>query len=162
MSSEMIDPGIYRARATQGQLSKHEKSQNDQAVIVFEILEGLFQGRTIRWYATLTEKTQKFVIPGLTACGWEGALEDDGRTMIGVGDSEVDIEIVHEEYQGKTSAKVRGVVDPDAVIGGRSMTAGEQASFQSRWGGAIEQAAAQQRAAREKRGEDASGDDFHF
>jgi hypothetical protein len=159
MSSETIDPGIYRARATQGQLGKHEKSKNDQAVVIFEILDGVYAGRTIRWYAVITDKTQRFVIPGLAACGWTGQIGDDGRSMIGITEHEVDIEIVHEEYEGKMSVKVRGVVDPDASIAGKPMDPGERANFMSRYGGAIEQAAAAKRAARERRGE---GDNFHF
>jgi len=85
-TSPMIDPGVYRARANQGEFGKNQNTGNDQAVVVFEILEGAFQGETIRWYATLTEKTQKWVIAGLTLCGWAGELAADGKTMLGVCD----------------------------------------------------------------------------
>jgi hypothetical protein len=154
---QMIDPGIYTARATQGELGIHPKSGNDQAVVVFEILEGTFQGETIRWYAVLTEKTQKFVIPGLTLCGWSGEIGDDGKTMLGITDNEVEIEVIHEEYQGKTIAKVRGVVNPNASLAGKPMTPGERANFASRWGGVIEGYADAQRAARAARPGDADG-----
>src|SRR5262245_61520563 len=122
----LIEPGTYKARATQAELGKNHNSGNDQAVVVFEILEGEFQGKTVRWYATLTEKTQRFVIPSLALCGWEGELGDDGKTMIGIGDNEVDVEVIHEEYQGKTFAKMRTVVDPDASLAGKPMTAGRR------------------------------------
>src|ERR1043166_5418728 len=108
---KMIPPGAYLARATRGELGTHPRTGNDQAVVVFEILQGDEQGKTIRWYAMLTEKTQKFVIPGLTLCGWQGEIGDDGKTMIGITDNEVEIEVIHEEYQTKTTAKVRGVVN---------------------------------------------------
>src|SRR5262249_6508759 len=147
-NNRLIEPGIYKARATQGEIGKNQNSGNDQAVVVFDILEGEFQGSTVRWYATLTEKTQRFVITGLTLCGWEGELGDDGKTMIGIDDNEVDIEVIHEEYQGKVFAKVRTVVDPDASIAGKQMTPAEQASFRARWGGAIEASTEARRAAR--------------
>jgi hypothetical protein len=156
----MIDPGTYKARATQGEIGINPNSGNDQAVVVFEVLEGDFQGKTIRWYATLTEKTKKFVVPGLTLCGWRGGIGEDGKKMLGITDHEVAIEVIHEEYQGKTIAKVRGVIDPDASLAGKAMTAGERANFASRWGGFIEAEAEARRAAHAMRPGTSGGSSF--
>jgi hypothetical protein len=148
MAYEMIDPGTYRAHATQGEIGINPNSRNDQAVVVFEILEGDYQGKTIRWYAILTEKTKKFVIPGLALCGWSGEIGEDGKTMIGITDNEVNIEVIHEEYQGKTIVKVRGVVNPNANLAGKPMTPAERANFASRWGGSVQAEAETLREAR--------------
>lgn len=141
---ELIAPGVYKARALCGEIGQHERTRNDQAVVVLEILEGVYQGKTIRWYATVTEKTQRFVIPGLVLCGWRGGLDDDGRGMTGITDNEVDVEIVHEEYQGRTIAKVRGIIDPNVTLAGKALSPEQRESFLSRWGEAIASAVATQ------------------
>src|SRR4051812_30674300 len=107
MSRNLVDPGVYRVRAVSVNAGINENSGNTQFVISFSILEGAFADETVRMWATLTEKTQRFVVPQLVLCGWDGSPEGNGIT-----DNEVDVEIIHDEYQGKVNAKISRIIDP--------------------------------------------------
>ena len=104
---KMLEPGVHRARATQRELGKNQRG-NSQVALVFKILEGPFQGETVRYYGVLTEKTRDFVLRGLTLCGWTVEVATDDKTLVGVCDNQVDIYVIHEKFDGRRMVNVSG------------------------------------------------------
>jgi hypothetical protein len=102
----MIDRGNYRARAIDHQFGFAEKG-TEQIVVTFEITEeGDFRGHTIAWFGFFTEATSERTVQALRTCGWEG---DELSELVGLDRNEVVLVIDHEEYNGKTQARVKWV-----------------------------------------------------
>lgn len=99
----MISPGTYKARGMDAALST-TKSGREQVGVRFELVD--HPGETIIWYGYFTDGTFERTIKSLRACGWRG---DDLSDLSGIGAMEVQIVVEHEEYNGKTRAKVRWV-----------------------------------------------------
>lgn len=102
-----IPRGTYRARGVAGsaQLGTTEGG-NPQIAASFEILDETFEGKTVPWYGYFTEKTQKRTLESLRLAGWSN---DDIDNMEGFGDTEVDIVVEHNEWEGKVTARVAWV-----------------------------------------------------
>jgi hypothetical protein len=83
------------------------KNGNPQVVVNFEILDGPEAGRRIAWFGYFTEKTAQRTVESLRYCGFKG--NDLSAAVTQPLDQEVQIVIDHEEYNGKTSAKVQWV-----------------------------------------------------
>lgn len=105
----MIDAGKHRAVAVKGELGE-SKSGTPHVAVEFQLLE---EGSFIFWYGYLTEKTQVRTVESLRACGWTG--NDLSRDLMaeGLGSKEVELDIVHETYNGTTRPKVNWVNDPN-------------------------------------------------
>lgn len=102
----IIMEGTVRARAIDGELG-FTKAGKPQVAITFEILEGEDSGRNITWYGYFTEATKERTIESLRYCGWKG---DDLSDLSSInGEAEVSLVIEHDEYEGKTRAKVQWV-----------------------------------------------------
>lgn len=76
-----------------------------QIALAFRILAGPQDGHTITWFGYFTEKTYKRTMESLRYCGWRGNKLVD----LGPLDQKVKIVVGHEEYEGKTVAKVQWV-----------------------------------------------------
>jgi hypothetical protein len=102
----MIAKGKYRARAIEHQFGI-AGTGTDQIAVAFEILdEGEFQGHSITWFGALTKDAIDGTIKALRTCGWAG---DDLASPDGLERNEVELDIVHDTYNGKTAAKVKWV-----------------------------------------------------
>jgi hypothetical protein len=99
----MIDKGTYKARAVEGALG-FTSNDNEQVAVLFETIEP--QPRRITWYGFFTEATSERTLESLRHMGWKG---DDLSDLSGITDNEVYIVVDHEDYQGKTQARVRWV-----------------------------------------------------
>lgn len=101
----MIPEGSYTAKAIRAALSE-TKTQKEQVAVDFQILDGEAKGQRISWFNGLgSDKALEHAVKGLRNCGWKGS---DLADLSGL-DAEVELVVVHEEYNGKTSAKVRYV-----------------------------------------------------
>lgn len=111
----LIPAGFYRAVAVALNSPDGEtfvqfgesKNGNPQVVVNFEILEGEQAGRRIAWFGYFTEKTAPRTVESLRYCGFVG--NDLAAAVTQQLDQEVQIVVGHEDYQGKTSAKVQWV-----------------------------------------------------
>jgi hypothetical protein len=113
----VIEPGKYRARATEWGLGE-TSNNNMQIGVAFECLD-LEPGTGITWYGSLTDAALEYTLKDLRAMGWQGdditELDNNGGKLDA---RDVQIVVVHEEYQGKTRAKVKWVNS----AGGLAMT----------------------------------------
>ena len=102
----MLPKGTYKARATEAEFG-FTNTGTEQVAVVFEVVEdGEFQGERIAWFGFFTEATAERTIQALRVCGWTG---DDLGDLSGFDANEVELVVEHEEYQGKTTAKVKWV-----------------------------------------------------
>lgn len=106
MSYEILPPGKYRARAIEAALGE-TKTQKEQVVVRFELLDEGYEDQTITWFGVFaTDKMSRRVLEGLRACGWYG---DDLGDLSGVTENVVDLEVEHDTWQGRTTARVKWV-----------------------------------------------------
>lgn len=121
--ADIIEAGDYRAKAIEGKLTE-TKGGKAQAAVRFALLD--FPGRTLTWYGFLeaSEKAFEIAMRGLRTAGWTGNDVADMSMLVEATAPEVILVVQHEEYQGKTSAKVafinsmggmamQGVLQPD-------------------------------------------------
>jgi hypothetical protein len=102
----MLEKGFYRARAVEYALGKTEKG-NRQVAVRFQTFDSEDRpGEQITWYGYFTEKTAERTLESLQHCGWEG---DDITDLAGIERNEVQLVVEHEEYEGKTHARVAWV-----------------------------------------------------
>lgn len=79
------------------------KSGKPQLCVVFEVTNGPSQGRQLRWYPVITEKTVDWVLASLRAMGHKGdQMVDDAQQL----DQVVSLVISHNEWEGKVTARV--------------------------------------------------------
>jgi len=106
----MIAPGKYRARCTGAQDAQWAKSQNGNTklVLVFELLDGPYQGQRISWVGTFTDNTYERILDSLEYCGLtQGSSLDE---LQGIENNEVELDIIHEAGDnGKTYAHVKWI-----------------------------------------------------
>lgn len=96
MNDNMHAAGRFRAIAREANYGKTSNG-NDQIAVLFE----LETGARLTWYGYLTDKTQERTLESLVHCG-----VTDLESLAGLGSKEVDVEVRHEEYQGKWSARI--------------------------------------------------------
>lgn len=101
----MLAAGTYRARVKDAALGK-SGSGKEQIALMFEIQDEQIGGQTITYYGYFTERTYERTIESMRHCGWQG---DDLLNLAGINDNEVEIVVAHEQYEGKTYAKVQWI-----------------------------------------------------
>ncbi len=97
----MIPAGTYEAVATDSQWGT-TANDTKQVALAFRIISGAQEGNGITWFGYFTEKTYKRTMESLRYCGWRG----NKLMELGQLDQKVKIVVGHEEYEGKTVAKV--------------------------------------------------------
>ena len=126
----MIDAGKYRARAREWAFGL-AKSGNEQIGVQFDLLDQ--PGESITWFGSFAPKALEFTLKALRACGWQGAdLAELDCNMGGLEQNEVVLVVEHEEYQGKTSARVRWVNAAGGVGMANPLDQGGLKSFAAR------------------------------
>jgi hypothetical protein len=108
------DQTTVRAKALTADLG-YTSNDREQVAVQFKIIDGEYAGRTLTWYGYFGDETKgkktptEITIAALRACGWIG---DDITNLEGIDREEVELVIVVDTYQGKTSNKVRWVNKP--------------------------------------------------
>ncbi len=106
----MLKAGTYSAVARSYEFGKTNKGL-PQVVITFELVgEGEARGQTVPWFGIFHENTWKRTIESLRHCGFKG---DDIKNL-GKLNQIVDIVVEHNEWEGKTNARVSWVNRPGA------------------------------------------------
>ena len=121
-----VPVGTWNARAISAALS-YAKTGKEQVVVSFAILDGPGEGQSVRWTGWFTEKTFERTICSLRYCGWKG---DDLSDLSTVGESDCQVTVEHDSYDGKSHAKVSWV----NALGGnlKPMATIDAAGFASR------------------------------
>jgi hypothetical protein len=101
----MIAPGKYLGTPVSAALG-FTSSGSEQIAVLFEFLEPA--GERLTWYGYFTEKTFDRTIESLRACGWMGSSLDEfgSEHLPGGFNRQVELVVTHEEYNGKTSARI--------------------------------------------------------
>lgn len=128
----MLEAGDYRARAVKAQLGK-AKSGNPQIGVEFELLD--FTGQRIGWYGSFSDAAFDITMRGLTAAGFHGADVSDVSWVEGA--PEVVLVVAHEEWEGKTRAKVKFINSPGGVNMKDALVGNEAKSFADRMKGRV-------------------------
>jgi len=100
--------GKFRARARSASLCE-SKNGTPQVAVVFEVSDDAHKGESITWYGFLTPAAMKRTLEGLRYTGWRG---NDLGDLSGIGDAECEIVVQGEEWEGRTTLKVRWVNSP--------------------------------------------------
>jgi hypothetical protein len=104
--SSLIPEGTYTACAVAADVQwGHTSGGKEQIVVPFRILDGEARGRVITWFGFFTDKTWERTMQSLRYAGWTG----DDVANLGDLPNQVEIVIGHEEYDGKTRAKIQWV-----------------------------------------------------
>lgn len=124
----MIDPGKYRARAVEWGIGE-AGTGTMQVGVVFELLD--FEPvEYITWYGFLSDRALEYTLKDLRTLGWQGAditeLDNNGG---GLDQREVQITVVHEEYNGQIKAKVRWINSAGGVAMSQRVTGDKLAAF---------------------------------
>jgi hypothetical protein len=80
--------------------------------VLFEVVDGVDRGQTVKWTGWLTANTEDRTYESLFHCGWTG---EDFPKLPGLGSKQVSLEVEDEVYEGKTRQKVAWVNAPGAV-----------------------------------------------
>ena len=119
----MIAAGIYEAVAVEQATDNgpcfvqfgETKSGTEQVAVVFELLGGPDAGSRITWHGYFSDKATKRTLATLKLLGFTG---DDLMALYTQRlNQQVSLTIEHEEYNGKTSAKIKWVNAPGGAIG---------------------------------------------
>jgi len=112
MSENNIHPaGQFAATVADHGITKTSNGK-EQVAVKFETEHGFITG-----FFALSEKAIEYTLEKLQACGFDGSslleLQSDPPRLAG---NKCSIKVVHEEYDGKTNAKVQ-FVNPDGYVG---------------------------------------------
>lgn len=100
----IIDAGDYRAKAVGAQLGE-TSNHNEQIAIRFALLD--FPGQHITYYGTFTEAAFEYTMGAIRVAGFKGEDISDLSSLADGVAPEVILVVIHEEYNGKISSKVR-------------------------------------------------------
>lgn len=78
------------------------KTGTRQVLIHFEVIDGEHAGTVLPWFGYFTKDATQRTLESLRFCGWKG----DDIQQLGALDQVVSIKVEHNEYEGKTHARV--------------------------------------------------------
>lgn len=88
------------------------KTGKQQVAITFEILASEYAGQRITWFGYFTPNAAERTVQSLRYCGFRG--NDISQAPTQALTSRVQLAIEHDEYNGRTSTKVRWVNRPSS------------------------------------------------
>lgn len=108
-----IAEAIYEARAVNIGIQTTSTGK-DYVSADFDIEDDDGEVQTVEWRGWLTEKAAKRTLESLRLMGWTGDDVFGDLKADGALGNKVNIDVRHEEYQGKTTARVSFINAPDA------------------------------------------------
>lgn len=129
----MIGEGTFKARGREAELGMTDGGK-EQVAVLLELLEGDDQGKHITWYGYFTEATVDRTLESLRLLGWQG---DDLSDLSGIDANEVYAVIVHDEYEGKVSAKVNWINSNAGIALKNKMSLADAKGFAERMKGHV-------------------------
>jgi hypothetical protein len=119
----MIAEGTYLATAVSAANFINAGQKGTPGVEVeFQLDEGPNTGELITWTGWLTDAARARTSEALAACGYDGAHDESVRGR------KAKLVIRHEEYEGRTRARVAFINDVDRMSGAKPMSAVEKAA----------------------------------
>ena len=107
MSTDLLPTGKYEAVAKGCASLGRAKNGNAQVAMVFTITSGDHEGRDCVWFGSFSDNAFEITTKALDACGFMGddlgTLEDQDL------DQPVEIEVEHNDYNDKVTARVKWV-----------------------------------------------------
>ena len=135
----MIPAGTYTARARRFDFGV-TANDKDYVAVEFEILGPDCRGEVIGWRGYFsTEGAIRRTLESLKYAGWTGS-QDTIESLPGLGSTEVELVISHEEYEGKTYPRVQWVNKlgrGGGVALGEQMDEGRKRTFAARLRGHV-------------------------
>lgn len=133
----MIPAGTYVARAV-GHDFGVTANDKDYVAVDFELLGPTHQGERIGWRGYFsTENAIRRTLESLQYAGWSGQ-QDTLETLPGLGTTQVEIVIDHEEYDGRVYPRVQWVNKPGGGVAvGQQMDATRRRTFAARMRGHV-------------------------
>lgn len=132
----MLPEGTFHAVARSAVLSESSKNKTPQVVVTFEITTAEHAGTKIDWFGFLTDKTTERTIESLRYAGWKGADLSDLSDLERDDTPVVALVVEHEEYEGKTRAKVQWV-NREGGRGAAALPAAQAKAIAEKMRGAI-------------------------
>ena len=130
----MLDAGTYRAQAIEAALGETDTGK-EQVAVRFRFLD--VEGE-ITWYGYFTDKTLETTFKALRSAGWKGQdLMDLSDLCAPASTPEVYLVIEHEEYEGKTRARVRWVNGAGGIALKKALDPNKAKAFAARMKGQI-------------------------
>ena len=122
----MIPAGKYIGTPVSAALGT-TSSGKEQIAVQFEFLEPV--GERMTWYGFFTDAAFDRTIESLRAMGWTGSALDEfaGEKLPAGVDHQVELVVQHEEYQGKTQARLSFVNSIGAGLALKSAMTHDQA-----------------------------------
>jgi hypothetical protein len=131
----MLDAGKYRAHAVNSDAGYTAKG-TEQIVLTFELHND--KRSTITHYRYLSDAALEYTLKDLRTIGWIGDDVGDFAKGLPSGcDREVELVIHHEEFEGKTHARVRFVNAVGGVALKNAMAPDQAKAFGARMKGKI-------------------------
>jgi len=103
---------IYEARCVAIGIETTMKG-DDYISADFEVVDGNGEAYTVEWRGWLTEKTERKTMEALRLLGWQGDDIYNDLAAEGCLRNKVQLDVRHEEYKGKTTARVAFINGPD-------------------------------------------------
>jgi hypothetical protein len=133
----MISAGTHRAVVGEGMLGKTGTGK-EQVAVSLEVLDSVTDAsEQMAWYGYFTDAAAEYTIKALRTMGWTG---DDLADLSSIKGAEVAVVVEHEEYEGKTRAKVRWINPVGSGSGAilkEQMSEAEAKSFAAKMKGRI-------------------------
>jgi hypothetical protein len=135
----MIAEGKHRGRGVTAAMGKTEKG-HPQVAVEFEFLD--LPGTRLTWFGNFSETTvgedqkplYQITLESLYHCGW---ISGDLQDLAGIDQNEVTLVVKHDEYQGKTRAKIAWVNKAGSGVAMKNaMPSNELSAFAARMKGA--------------------------
>lgn len=133
----LIPKGNYRAKADPSGADFGQSGKGSDFVLIpYVITQGEYAGTVLGYRGFFTEKTTARTIESLMYSGCtfpSGEVTD----LTGLGSTEVEIVVDHEEYEGKWYARIQWVNKPFGISEQQKMDPSKKADFGSRMRGAL-------------------------
>lgn len=109
----MIDPGRYLGKVKQYGIGT-TKAGDPNVTVIFGFKDNLNQERELTWFGSLKEgRAREITIDALLVCGFKGndigALAGGPETGLLDLNTDVDLVVENEEYNGKVSTKIKWI-----------------------------------------------------
>jgi hypothetical protein len=128
----MLNEGNYRGRPVRAALGLTSTGK-EQIGVQFEFVEPA--GTRLTWYGYFTDAATERTVESLRHCGWRGddlSVFAEGQPLPEGFDQEVELVVKHEEYQGKTSARIAFINGGGGLAMKEALTQDQASAFAKR------------------------------
>lgn len=127
-----IKAGTYKARGVVAALG-FTAGGKEQVAVQLAILSEGHEGETVTWFGYFSDAATDRTLESLRHLGWQG---DDLFDLTGIDGNEVSIVLEEDDYNGKTSIKVKWINEIRGLTLKAPMTDAQAKAFSARMKGA--------------------------